>query len=43
VHAFAVDPRRGGFILALLAINIGAALVLSPCARAPSPRASASR
>lgn len=28
VHAFAVDPRRGGFILALLAINIGAALVL---------------
>ena len=28
VHAFAVDPRRGGFILALLAINIGAALVI---------------
>ena len=28
VHAFAVDPKRGGFILALLAINIGAALVL---------------
>jgi cytochrome c-type biogenesis protein CcmF len=28
VHAFAVDPRRGGFILALLAINIGAALVV---------------
>jgi cytochrome c-type biogenesis protein CcmF len=28
VHAFAVDPRRGGFILMLLAINIGAALVL---------------
>ena len=28
VHAFAVDPKRGSFILALLAINIGAALVL---------------
>ena len=28
VHAFAVDPRRGTFILALLAINIGGALVL---------------
>ena len=28
VHAFAVDPRRGSFILALLAINIGGALVL---------------
>ncbi len=28
VHAFAVDPTRGSFILALLAINIGAALVL---------------
>ena len=28
VHAFAVDPKRGTFILALLAINIGAALVL---------------
>ncbi|MDE2303766.1 MAG: heme lyase CcmF/NrfE family subunit [Sphingomonadales bacterium] len=28
VHAFAVDPRRGTFILALLAINIGSALVL---------------
>jgi len=28
VHAFAVDPRRGGFILALLAIYIGAALIL---------------
>jgi cytochrome c-type biogenesis protein CcmF len=28
VHAFAVDPRRGTFILALLAINIGSALAL---------------
>jgi cytochrome c-type biogenesis protein CcmF len=28
VHAFAVDPRRGTFILALLAINIGGALAL---------------
>ena len=28
VHAFAVDPKRGTFILALLAINIGSALVL---------------
>jgi cytochrome c-type biogenesis protein CcmF len=28
VHAFAVDPRRGVFILALLAINIGGALLL---------------
>jgi cytochrome c-type biogenesis protein CcmF len=28
VHAFAVDPERGSFILALLAINIGGALTL---------------
>jgi cytochrome c-type biogenesis protein CcmF len=28
VHAFAVDPQRGAFILALLAVDIGAALVL---------------
>jgi len=28
VHAFAVDPERGTFILALLAINIGGALTL---------------
>jgi len=28
VHAFAVDPTRGQFILALLAINIGAALTI---------------
>ncbi len=28
VHAFAVDPQRGTFILALLAINIGGALIL---------------
>jgi len=28
VHAFAVDPRRGAFLLALLAIYIGGALVL---------------
>ncbi|WP_051504208.1 heme lyase CcmF/NrfE family subunit [Sphingomonas jaspsi] len=28
VHAFAVDPERGAFILALLAIYIGAALTL---------------
>ncbi len=28
VHAFAVDPQRGTFILALLAIYVGAALVL---------------
>ena len=28
VHAFAVDPRRGAFILALLAIDIGGALAL---------------
>lgn len=28
VHAFAVDPRRGGFILMLLIVYIGAALAL---------------
>ncbi|HZV08942.1 MAG TPA: heme lyase CcmF/NrfE family subunit, partial [Novosphingobium sp.] len=28
VHAFAVDPTRGAFILALLAVNIGAALAI---------------
>ena len=28
VHAFAVDPERGTFILALLAINIGGALAI---------------
>jgi cytochrome c-type biogenesis protein CcmF len=28
VHAFAVDPQRGAFILVLLAINIGGALTL---------------
>jgi cytochrome c-type biogenesis protein CcmF len=28
VHAFAVDPERGTFILALLAINVGGALTL---------------
>ncbi len=28
VHSFAVDPRRGGFILALLAIYVTAALLL---------------
>jgi len=28
VHAFAVDPRRGGFILVLLALYIGGALAL---------------
>ncbi|MFX9499420.1 cytochrome c-type biogenesis CcmF C-terminal domain-containing protein, partial [Acinetobacter baumannii] len=28
VHAFAVDPERGSFILALLAIYIGGALAL---------------
>jgi cytochrome c-type biogenesis protein CcmF len=28
VHAFAVDPTRGNFILALLALNIGGALAL---------------
>jgi cytochrome c-type biogenesis protein CcmF len=28
VHAFAIDPERGTFILALLAINIGGALTL---------------
>ena len=28
VHAFAIDPERGSFILALLAINIGGALTL---------------
>ena len=28
VHAFAVDPERGSFILALLAINIGGALAV---------------
>jgi len=28
VHAFAVDPERGGFILALLVLNIGMALAL---------------
>ena len=28
VHSFAVDPQRGTFILALLAIYVGAALAL---------------
>jgi len=28
VHAFAVDPERGTFILALLALNVGGALLL---------------
>src|SRR3546814_1182406 len=28
VHAFAVDPERGSFILALLALYIGGALLL---------------
>ena len=28
VHSFAVDPTRGGFILALLAIYIGGAMAL---------------
>ena len=28
VHAFAVDPQRGTFILALLALYIGGALAL---------------
>ncbi len=28
VHAFAVDPERGSFILALLALNIGGALAI---------------
>ncbi len=28
VHAFAVDPQRGTFILALLALNIGGALII---------------
>jgi len=28
VHSFAVDPKRGGFILALLALYIGGALLL---------------
>ena len=38
VHAFAVDPRRGAFILALLAIYIGGALALF-AARAGTVRA----
>ena len=33
VHAFAVDPRRGTFILALLALYIGGALALFGAAR----------
>ncbi len=40
VHAFAVDPQRGLFILALLAIYIGVALVLFAW-RAPSLEAGA--
>jgi cytochrome c-type biogenesis protein CcmF len=28
VHAFAIDPQRGTFLLALLAINVGAAFIL---------------
>ena len=28
VHAFAVDPERGGFILALMALYVGGALIL---------------
>ena len=38
VHSFAVDPRRGAFILVLLAIYIGGALVLF-AARAGTVRA----
>ena len=50
VHAFAVDPERGSFILVLLAIYIGGALVLFAAARrhghakasaSPSPAAKA--
>src|SRR3546814_14977436 len=40
VHAFAVDPRRGTFILGLLVIYIGAALALFAL-RAGSLRAGA--
>ena len=40
VHAFAVDPRRGAFILVLLAIYIGGALALF-AARAGTVRAGA--
>ncbi len=35
VHAFAVDPTRGSFILGLLAIYIGGARCFSACAPAP--------
>ena len=35
VHAFAIDPERGTFLLALLAIYVGAAFALFACA-APS-------
>ncbi|WP_425228883.1 heme lyase CcmF/NrfE family subunit [Sphingomonas sp.] len=40
VHAFAVDPRRGAFILVLLAIYVGGALTLF-AARAGTVRAGA--
>ncbi len=33
VHAFAVDPKRGSFILVLLAFYIGGALALFGAAR----------
>jgi cytochrome c biogenesis factor len=42
VHAFAVDPERGSFILGLLAIYIGGALTLFALRAGPWPRASAS-
>ncbi len=35
VHAFAVDPKRGTFILALLAIYIGAGAVRPACRHGP--------
>ena len=35
VHAFAIDPRRGVFILAILVVLIGGALALFACGPAP--------
>ena len=43
VHAFAVDPRRGVFILAIMIVLIGGALALLPGARRGSSKAACSR
>jgi cytochrome c-type biogenesis protein CcmF len=43
VHAFAVDPRRGASFWRCWRSTSARRWCCSPCARAPSPRASASR